>query len=238
MLRPMFPVLFCALALSACGGGPKLETTPNVTVTRDTELPAPGRDDLVAPERAAYLGPLDTVVVETFGVPDLTRTVVVDAGGLMSFPLVGTIDVNGKTTRELARTIEAGLRGRYLRNPEVTVSISEQVSQVVTVDGSVARPGQFPVTNNSTLMRAVALGGGLSELADSENVVILRTVGDKRMAGLYNLGQIRRGVYKDPAIYPNDVIVVGESGSRRFFRNALAVAPLAIAPLIAILNNP
>lgn len=236
MLRPLFPVLFCAFALSACGGGPKLKSTADVTVTRDTALPAPMRDDLVAPQRSAYLGPLDTITIETFGIGDLTRTVVVDAGGLMSFPLVGTIDVNGKTALELADQIERGLRGRYVRNPDVTVTIKEQVSQFVTIDGSVQRPGQYPVTNNSTLMRSLALGGGFSDLADSENVVVLRTVGQKRMAGLYNLGAIRNGAYADPAIYPNDTIIVGESGSRRFFRNAIAVAPLLVAPLIAVLN--
>lgn len=238
MLRPMFPVLFCALVLAACSGGPKVRSSADLTVTRDAELPAPTRNDLVAPQRSAYLGPLDTITIETFGVSDLTRTVVVDGGGLMSFPLVGVIDVNGMTARELSAKIEQGLRGKYVRNPDVTVTIKEQVSQFVTIDGSVQKPGQFPVTNNSTLMRSMALSGGLSDLADSENVVVLRTVGQKRMAGLYNLGAIRAGAYPDPAIYPNDTIIVGESGSRRFFRNAIAVAPLLVAPLIAVLNNP
>ena len=236
MFRPLFPVLFAALVMSACSNGPRLVTTPNVTVAKDVCLPAPLRENVSAPARDAYLGPLDTIVVNTFGVEDLSKELVIDAGGNLSFPLIGQIDVNGRTTNEVARTIEQGLRGRYVRRPQVSVTIKEQVSQFVTVDGSVERPGQYPVTNNSTLMRAVALGGGLSEFGKIDDVVILRTVGAKRMAGLYNLGQIRRGVYDDPVIFPNDVIVVGESSSRRLFRNALAVAPLFVAPLVAVIQ--
>jgi len=57
------------------------------------------------------------------------------------------------------------------------------------------------------------------------------------MAGLYNLGAIRRGVYPDPAIYANDVVVVGDSPSRRLFKNLISLAPILSAPLIVLLQN-
>ncbi len=236
MFRPLLPVLLGALLISGCTRREELVNTPTLQVTKDTLLPAPMRDDLVAPNRETYLGPLDELNVEVFGVETLTREVTVDAGGLMSFPLVGTIDVNGKTAADLASLIRTSLQARYVRNPEVTVTVKNQASQFVTVDGEVERPGQFPVTNNSTLMRAVALGGGLSDFAKQSDVVILRTVGQQRMAGLYNIGQIRRGVYGDPPIYPNDVIIVGDSPARRLFRNVLQVAPLLTAPLVAVIQ--
>ena len=237
MFRPILPVLFVALAVSGCARGPKLVATSDLTVVNDSGLPAPTPADVAGPGRVAYVGPLDVLDIQTFGVEDLTREITVDNAGILTFPLVGRIDVNGKTASEVARAIEAGLRGRYVRRPEVNVSVKEQVSQVVTVDGSVTRPGQYPVTNNSTLMRAVALGGGLSEFAKIDDVVILRTVNNRRMAGLYNLAAIRRGTYADPAIYPNDVVVVGDSPSRRLFRDVLSVAPLAVAPLVAVLSR-
>jgi polysaccharide export outer membrane protein len=68
-------------------------------------------------------------------------------------------------------------------------------------------------------------------------VVILRTVDNQKMAGLYNVGAIRRGAYDDPAVYANDVIVVGDSPQRRLFRDVVALAPLLAAPLIAVLQG-
>jgi polysaccharide export outer membrane protein len=57
------------------------------------------------------------------------------------------------------------------------------------------------------------------------------------MAGLYNLGAIERGAYADPAIYANDVVVVGDSPQRRLFRDFVSVAPLLAAPLVAIVDS-
>ncbi|MBB3475865.1 polysaccharide biosynthesis/export family protein, partial [Sphingomonas sp. BK345] len=185
-------------------------------------MPAPVREDLTAGDRPALIGPLDTIGVDVFNVPDLSRELQVDAGGRISMPLVGTVDARGKTASELAAVIEAALRGRYVRNPEVTVNIKSSVSQVVTVDGEVGEPGLYPVTNQMTLMRAIASAKGLSEFARQEDVVILRTVSGRRMAGLYNVAAIRRGVYEDPAIYANDVIVVGDSPQRRLFRDVVS----------------
>jgi polysaccharide export outer membrane protein len=76
----------------------------------------------------------------------------------------------------------------------------------------------------------------LSEFAKQDDVVILRTVDGRKMAGLYNIDAIRRGNYADPAIYANDVIVVGDSPARRRFRDLVSVAPLLAAPLIAVLQ--
>ena len=200
-------------------------------------LPAPIRSDLVAPDRLALIGPLDTIEVSVFGVPDLSREMQVDASGRISMPLVGELDAGGRTADELATVIEASLTGRYVRNPDVTVNIKSLVSQVVAIDGQVVEPGLYPVTNQMTLLRAVASAKGLSEFAREDDVVILRTVEGRRMAGLYNIDAIRRGLYDDPAIYANDVVVVGDSPQRRLFRDFVSVAPLLAAPLVAILDN-
>jgi polysaccharide export outer membrane protein len=86
------------------------------------------------------------------------------------------------------------------------------------------------------LLRAVASARGLTEFADQDDVVILRTVGGQRIAGLYNIGAIRRGLYEDPALYANDLVVVGDSPQRRLFRDFVSVAPLLASPVIALLQ--
>jgi polysaccharide export outer membrane protein len=236
-MRRILLVLSCAAMLSSCAGRTPLQSTERLSVVEgSTGLPAPGRTDLTAEDRPSLIGPLDTILVDVFNVPDLSREMQVDASGRISMPLAGTIDARGKTAGELASAIEASLRGRYIRNPQVTVNIKSSVSQVVTVDGQVVEPGLYPVTNQMTLMRAVASAKGLAEFARQDDIVILRTVNGRHMAGLYNIAAIRGGVYDDPQIYANDVIIVGDSPQRRLFRDFVAVTPLLAAPLIAVLN--
>lgn len=236
-LAPTGLLAVMSLVLAGCAHNEPLVSTDRLTVMPEsTILPAPERQDLTAADRPSLIGPLDTIQIDVFHVPDLSREVQVDAGGQIAMPLIGTLDARGRTAQELAQTIENALRGRYVRNPDVTVNIRSSVSQVVTMEGQVVEPGLYPVTNQMTLLRAIASAKGLSEFARQEDVVVLRTVNGRKMAGLYNIEAIRRGAYDDPAIYANDVVVVGDSPARRRFRDLVAVAPLLAAPLIAVLQ--
>ena len=236
-MRNFVGLSVAALVLASCAGQPPIQSTPNLTVIAgQTDMPVPDRSDLLAEDRLALIGPLDSVSVNVFGVPELSRDMQVDAGGRIAMPLIGTLDAGGKTAAELARDVEQQLSGRYVRNPNVTVNIVSSVSQVVTVDGQVKDPGLYPVTNQMTLLRAVASARGLTEFAKQDDVVILRTVEGRRIAGLYNIGAIRRGVYKDPSIYANDMVIVGDSPQRRLFRDFVSIAPLLASPLVAVLR--
>jgi len=236
-MRKFCTTLLLAVALTGCGGKLPLQSNERLTVVPDSSvLPAPDRNDLTAADRPALIGPLDTIQIDVFNVADLSREIQVDASGRIAMPLVGTIDARGKTAEELSRSIETALRGRYVRNPEVTINIKSSVSQVATIDGQVVEPGLYPVTNQMTLMRVIASAKGLSEFARVDDVVILRTVNGRKMAGLYNVAAIRRGMYDDPSIYANDVVIVGDSPQRRMFRDFVSLSPLIAAPLIALLQ--
>lgn len=236
-MRFAIPVLCLALAAASCGAPEPLRSNGSLTVVQGTTvLPSPERADLTAADRPALIGPLDTIQVDVFGIPDLDREMQVDASGRIAMPLAGTIDARGKTAEELANAIEGALKAHYVRDPQVTVNIKSSVSQVVTVDGQVVEPGLYPVTNQMTLMRVIASAKGLSEFARQQDVVILRTVGKQRMAGLYDISAIRRGAYDDPPVYANDVVIVGDSPQRRLFRDFVSLSPILAAPLIAILQ--
>jgi polysaccharide export outer membrane protein len=226
-----------ALLLTGCASGPHIQSSSRLTLIQGAmTLPAPDRKDLGAPDRISLIGPLDTIDVKIFGVPDLSGQMQVDGSGRIAMPLIGTLDAGGKTASELAHDIAQALNGRYVRDPDVTVNILSSVSQVVTVDGEVDEPGLYPVTNQMTLLRAIASAKGLGEFADHEDLVILRTVNGQKMAGLYSVAAIRRGLYDDPPIYANDVIVVGDSPQRRLFRDLVSLSPLLASPLVAILR--
>lgn len=233
-MRLILAVFTVALLVSGCARD-RLVATPGLTVIETEALPEPTRGDLVAADRPALIGPLDTIGIDVYGISDLSLEVQIDASGRISMPLAGTIDVRGKAAYEVAREIENSLR-RYVKDPVVTVNIVNSVSQVVTVDGSVTEPGLYPVTNQMTLMRAIASAKGVSEFGKLDDVVVLRTVDNQRMAGLYNIAAIRRGVYKDPPIFANDVIIVGDSPERRLFRDLVALSPIISAPLIVLLQ--
>lgn len=236
-MRTLWFSLLIATALTGCGRTPPPQSSASLTVVPDSQgLPPPDREDLTAADRPALIGPLDTIQVDVFNIPELGREMQVDASGRIAMPLVGTIDARGRTADELARAIETALRARYVRDPEVTVNIKSSVSQVVTVDGQVVEPGLYPVTNQMTLMRVIASAKGLAEFARQEDVVILRTVGKRKMAGLYNIDAIRRGAYDDPPIYANDIVIVGDSPQRRRFRDLVSLSPLLAAPLIAVVQ--
>lgn len=237
-MRLLLPLLCLAIVTTGCAKRREpIVSTPRLTVVQNNGvLPPPDRGDLTAADRPALIGPLDTIEVSVFGIEELNREMLVDASGRIAMPLAGTIDARGKTAEELAGAIAAALRASYIRNPRVTVNIKSSVSQVVTIDGQVVEPGLYPVTNQMTLMRVIASAKGMSEYARLDDVVILRTVGTQRMAGLYNVAAIRRGAYDDPAVYANDVIIVGDSPQRRMFRDFVSLAPLLAAPLVAILN--
>ena len=238
-------IVILSLFLASCGGstalggGPGLAgQTSGVRVVEGSELPQPTRLDLFEQNRRYLIGPFDKLNIDVFGVEDLSqKEMQVDAGGRLSFPLAGVVEAAGKTPGELESDIEERLRGRYIRDPQVTVNLKETVSQVITVDGQVKEPGLYPVIGRMTLMRAVATAKGTAEFAKLDDVVIFRKVNGQEMAALYNLKAIRRGVYDDPEVFANDVVVVGDSQSRRLFKDLMTAAPGLLSPLVILLTN-
>ncbi|MBN9506422.1 MAG: polysaccharide export protein [Altererythrobacter sp.] len=227
---------FLILLLLGCAKAP-LISTPELQVLETGELPVPTRTDLLAANRPYLIGPFDKLKIDVFGVEELQREVQTDASGRLSFPLIGVVEAAGSTPGELAAEIERRLAGRFVRNPQVTVNLTETVSQVITVDGQVDKPGLYPVIGNMTLVRAVATAGGVSEFASLDDIVVFRTVNGQRFAALYNLKAIRRGAYPDPEVFANDVVVVGDSQARRIFRDILQAAPLLTTPIVVLSRN-
>lgn len=229
-------LLMASALLAGCGGG-RLGGSPNVSVVEGNQLPAPTLADFASETRPYLLGPLDKLAVEVYGVGDLTRNVQVDAAGQISLPLAGTIRVAGLTPAQVEDQVEERLRGRYIRDPQVTVNLTETLSQHVTVEGEVDEPGIYPILGRMTLLRAIARAKGTTEFARLRHVVVLRTVGGQRLAALFDLRAIQLGAYDDPEIYANDIVVVSEDRARRIFRDVLQSAGLIMSPLVAVLDN-
>jgi polysaccharide export outer membrane protein len=229
-------MLFGAL-LAGCAGDPPLQTNDHLVVSQTGVLPPPTREDSAGELRTAVVGPADHLSIEVYGIAELSRTVLIDASGHISLPLIGQMTAAGKTPEELSTEIAQRLAAAHVRNPQVSVNVTEAVSQVVTVDGDVTEPGLYPILGDMTLMRAIARAKGATEFAQLTHVVLFRTVGGQRMAALYDLRAIRAGIYPDPRVYANDVVVVGESQARRLFGQIIQSSGLLLTPIVALLQR-
>ncbi|WP_374525844.1 polysaccharide biosynthesis/export family protein [Sphingopyxis sp.] len=236
-------ILAAALLAGCAGKAPPVASAPNAPTTLLAELPVPESSDVIRSTRLAFIGPFSELRVEVFGVPELQRDILTDGEGNFAFPLIGTVAAAGKTPDKIAEEVQARLAGRYIRDPHVTVNFLSTdnplaaQSRVVTVDGQVNKAGAYPVVGRVTLMRAVALAGGLNEFAKLDDVIVFRDVGAKNYVGIYNLGAIRRGNYADPEIFPNDIVIVGDSPARRRFKDILQVVPALLSPLILLTDS-
>ena len=231
-------LLLGSVALAGCASTPKLGGDPGLRVLEASALPAPERRDLPTESRPYYVGPFDKLVIDVYGIPELSkRDVQVDAAGKVSFPLAGVVEVAGKTPGEIEQVLARALRANYVRDPQVTVNLREMVSQLLTVEGQVGRPGLYPVVGQMSLLQAMALSGGTTEFSKLNDVVVFRTVRGQRLAALYDLSAIRHGQYADPEVFANDVIMVGDNTARRLFKDLLQVVPLLTAPLFIAIKK-
>ncbi|WP_267414704.1 MULTISPECIES: polysaccharide biosynthesis/export family protein [unclassified Sphingomonas] len=187
----------------------------------------PDAPSVVAADDTYKLAPLDTVSVSIFQVPDLSKDYAIDQSGRLTIPLIGPVDATGLTTNQLSGKIAQGLNAKYLRNPNVTVTLKDSISRVFTVDGSVRQPGMYQLSSSMSLVQAIAIAKGTDELANPHRVAIFRTIAGKRSAAAFDLTSIRRGEAQDPIVYAGDTIVVDGSGLKAAQRTLLQSAPLA-----------
>jgi polysaccharide biosynthesis/export protein len=209
---------------------------PGLTMTQNQSLPEPLPADLVSAPRPQVLGPFDQVSVDVFGLPEFSRTVTIDRSGNISLPLAGEILASGQTPGQLGQVVADRLRANHVRAPQVSVNVTQVVSQVITVDGAVRTPGLYPVTGRMTLLRALARAEGTTEYARENYILVFRRVNGQDIVGLYDVRAIKQGLYPDPEVFANDVVEVDESRARRIFNLVVQSAPILIAPLVAVLN--
>jgi polysaccharide export outer membrane protein len=150
----------------------------------------------------------------------------VDPAGRIDYPLLGPIQVQGLHTADVVKALRSKLAARYVRDPKITVAVSEMVQRTITVDGAVGQPGVFPVRTPVTLIQAIALARGTNERANESRVLVFRTIEGQRTAAAFDLRSIRRAQDADPMIYPSDVVVVLDDRNKSLYQNILQGLPV------------
>src|SRR5689334_22293678 len=154
------------------------------------------------PQLSSYkLGAGDMISIRVLGEEDLKREKVrLSDAGTLSFPVLGEIKVKGMTVGALEDYITQGLKGRYLLNPLVTVSIDEYRN--FYVNGMVDKPGGYPWSPGLNVRKAITLAGGFKERASREKINVIRD-GDPQ--------QTPHRVDMNATILPGDILTVEES---------------------------
>jgi polysaccharide export outer membrane protein len=225
-------VFAASLALAACASGGTLDGA-NVATGADAYrvLSAPQNVVQPVPPGVSYrIAAHDALSVAVFQEPELSTPadspLQVDASGNISLPLIGSLTAAGKTTDEMAALIASQLRGRYLKNPQVTVSVASSAPKKLTVQGEVEQPGVFDIKGRTSLLEAIAMARGETRLAATNQVAVFRNVNGQRMGALFDMNAIRRGAAPDPELLANDVVIVGHSKGRQMWQDVLSVTPL------------
>jgi polysaccharide export outer membrane protein len=152
----------------------------------------------------------DTFDVRVYGEAELTGTFRVATDGSVDYPLAGRIRVAGLRTGELQQLLVERLKDRYLKDPQVIVTIKDRNSQKISVLGQVARPGQVPYYPNMTIVDAIANAGGFTGIAAKNSVNLRREVAGKVQTTTFRVADISEGRSANVMVLPGDVLVVDE----------------------------
>ncbi|HXU07193.1 MAG TPA: polysaccharide biosynthesis/export family protein [Polyangia bacterium] len=152
----------------------------------------------------------DTFDVRVYGEGDLTGTFRVATDGTIDYPLAGRVVVAGLRTGEIQQLLVTRLKDRYLRDPQVVVTIKERNSQKISVLGQVSRPGQVSYYPNMTIVDAIASAGGFTGIAAKNSVNLRREVAGKIETHVFPVADISEGRSPNVQVLPGDVLVVDE----------------------------
>jgi polysaccharide export outer membrane protein len=142
----------------------------------------------------------DVIRINVFGEKDLSiEEIRLNDAGIFSYPFIGDVRAKGKTAAEIEQILTESLKGDYLVDPRVSVSVLTY--REFFISGEVKEPGGYPFQPGLTLRRAVALAGGLTERASTGRISIIRDQDSSRTPEQATL---------DTQVMPGDTITIDQ----------------------------
>ena len=197
--RVVLLLCFFLFGATACAQAPAVS---GAAVAAPAPVPAEADQASKTESLSKYrLSTGDVISITVYGEDDLRREKVrLTDAGTISYPVLGELQVRGKTVGELEKIVTDGLRGTYLVNPRVAVTIDEY--RPYFISGQVANNGSFPYQPGLTVRKAVSIAGGFRERASQSKITILRD-GDATNTPV-------KADLNTP-VHPGDTVTVGES---------------------------
>lgn len=146
------------------------------------------------------LGPGDVVSIQVFGEQDLSMETRIGEKGMISYPFLGELGVLDKSPLALEKQILRGLKGPYLVDPKVNVTVVEY--RKFYVNGEVESPGGYEFQPGLTVRKAISIAGGATERASSEKIYVIRENDRSQTPKQVGMGSTLR---------PGDILTVEES---------------------------
>ncbi len=135
--------------------------------------PVPTPNYVIDPKQEYRIGPGDVIEVRIDDAPELNvQNARVSPKGTFWMNYLQYIDAKGKTQDELSLMIADKLRGKYLKNPNVSVIIKQPNSQTYIIQGSVRKPGVYQIEGRPSLTKLIGIAGGPMENRGSTAYVI------------------------------------------------------------------
>ena len=184
---------------------PAVETDPAKLASSSGE----GKPQASAPvsERTYIIGAEDVLNILVWREPTLSAPYVVRPDGRISMALVGEFRAADKTPEQLAGEISERLKTQdIVRNPQVTVSVSQVHSKSIYIIGEVNKPGKYPLVVPTTVLQALVNAGEFREFAKTKSIIIQRGIERLR----FNYNDVIQGKHTEQNILlqPEDHIIV------------------------------
>ena len=162
-------------------------------------------------ESTYKINPGDLLRVDVWNEESLTREIIVQPDGYISFPLAGSVAVGG-ISGPAAEAAIADALSKFLKDvPTVTVAVQQLLGNKIYVLGKVNRPGEYPINRPTDVMQALAMGGGLNAFAAENSIQVLRRdEAGKQIAIPFEYAEVKDGEQLETNIIlqSGDVVVV------------------------------
>ena len=167
-LRPIFSafLVMSLFSASALIYARQERSQPQLKPKNQTpSTPNFSNDVLVSPDEDYRIGPSDVIEIQVEDAPMLCKQHRVSALGNIRIGLsfLKKLNVLNKTTDEVETMLADGIRGRFLKNPQVFVSVVQPNSKIFFVQGAVRAPGHYRIEGRPTLIKLISAAGGLAD---------------------------------------------------------------------------
>ncbi len=217
-------ICFCALCMAGCSAltekrvvtpvcPPGMETVEVLSSQKEgvlsiSELPPS------EPDTADRLVPGDFIAIQVYREVNLSIELNIPLSGEVNYPMVGTVQLAGKTVKEIEADVKSRLEEQLLTSAQVTVVIKSRNKRSAYILGSVEKPGEYEILfgKSLSLLQAVSKAGGFSKDADRDKMLLMRDNGGKRTAYTIAYSEIMKkgGLEKDVSLKDGDILVVPE----------------------------
>jgi len=146
------------------------------------------------------LGVGDKIEIDVYNEADLTVIATVSESGTIAYPFLGDIKIAGISVKEVAQIVTTGLKGSYLVDPVVSVSIVQY--RPFFIQGEVKQSGGYPYQPGLTVRKAVSLAGGLTDRASQSRITVIHENDEHRKSIPISI---------DDPVHPGDTITIEQS---------------------------